>query len=94
MYLFTVIADYKGGSYVSQFFAKSAKGALKLWVEQFDFHYFSDNAAKIEKKLKEDIILLEKEVVPLNGLYNVWYVQFTIKKKICSLHFVRTEIEP
>ena len=37
MKLFTFIADYKGGTYISQYVAKTLEEALNLWINNVDF---------------------------------------------------------
>ena len=34
MKLFTFIADYKGGTYISQYVAKTLEEALNLWISR------------------------------------------------------------
>lgn len=39
MKLFTFIADYKGGTYISQYTAKTLDEALNSWVNNVDFFF-------------------------------------------------------
>lgn len=39
MKLFTFIADYKGGTYISQYVAKTLEEALNLWINNVVFFY-------------------------------------------------------
>ena len=48
MKLFTFIADYKGGTYISQYVAKTLEEALNLWINNVDF--FTDKQLKSFKK--------------------------------------------
>ena len=48
MKLFTFIADYKGGTYISQYVEKTLEDALNLWIKTVDV--FTDKQLKSFKK--------------------------------------------
>ena len=54
MKLFTFISDYKGGTYISQYVAKTLEEALNLWINNVDF--FTDKQLKKFKKNIKNVI--------------------------------------
>jgi len=63
----TFIAEYRDGTYISQYDAENLNNGLKLWVENLDLKYFS-------KSEKEKIIVQTKDEdyfpVELDGIQN------------------------
>ena len=74
MKLFTFIADYKGGTYISQYVAKTLEEALNLWINNVDFFKYGD----IDPPTK------------LNGLSNVWCTCFIVFSTLLLLNIVET----
>ena len=90
--LYTIIVDYKGGTYVSQVFSESIEVVLENWFENFDFSCISEksNKDKIKKKIKTDII--NEQPTPLKGLLNTWFVCLMInRKKYLHLNIILTQ---
>lgn len=88
--LYTVIWDFKGGSYSSQIDAVSPESCFDMWLE-------------IRRKNKEnllsaeDLIAFEREFDPdittlvrLTGLKNVWSGDFSIREDYMSVTIVHT----
>ena len=48
---FTVIAEYKGGTYVSQHYADTVDEAVMKWAENLDLQYFSEKEKRKIMKL-------------------------------------------
>lgn len=86
MKLFTFIADYKGGTYISQFIAETLESALLLWIDNVDF--------LTKEELNNFSIKLDNENLDLptmlNGVENVWCTGFTIFKSYLLLNIVET----
>jgi hypothetical protein len=71
MRLFTFVAEYKGGTYVSQVKAANLKVALKVWARELDPKAISGFGQVIHKRVIEEC----KEEIPvaLNEVTNVWF---------------------
>ena len=89
-YLYTVILDYNGGTYVSQILCESIEDVLEKWLDNFDFNYISKKP-NIKEKFKKEIVCYGKPNL-LNGLINVWYISILIKKKSGSFHIILTQV--
>ena len=86
MKLFTFIADYKGGTYISQYVAKTLEEALNLWINNVDF--FTDKQLKsFKKNIKYGDI---DPPTKLNGLSNVWCTCFISRFFYC-LYYIKKQ---
>lgn len=86
---FTVIAEYKGGTYVSQHYADTVDEAIMKWAENLDLQYFSEKEKrKIIKELK--YWADELPAVLLDGLTNVWHQHVIVYRKSVFLNVVET----
>jgi hypothetical protein len=92
MPLFTVIADYGGGTYLAQVRARSAREAAIAWPE-------SPAVAELALLLDLPIatfkeVLREPEVSPVRSLSRCWCVTADLGDQLLLLHIVQTaEIE-
>ena len=70
MAAFTIIMDFKGGTYVSQVLARSPAEALVKWATELEVQEIYG----IGKKLKARLVsqAREADLVPLTGLWGVW----------------------
>ena len=86
MKLFTFIADYKGGTYISQYMAKTLEEALNLWINNVDF--FNE---KQLKSLKKNIEYGDTEFpTKLGGLSNVWCTCYIVLGTLLLLNIIET----
>ncbi len=71
---FTLIADYKGGTYISQVRANSPEEAVIIWAENLDTKSIAGFKSKSKAKLIEQLQQqLEGDApVLLDGLKNAW----------------------
>jgi hypothetical protein len=75
MALFTVILDYRGGTYVSQVEASGPRAALLAWAAALDPRQVKFLGERRKQKLIRELELDEydlAEPVALDGLRNVW----------------------
>lgn len=86
MKLFTFIADYKGGTYISQYLGDTLGEALRLWIENVDF--FTEKQLNSFKKNIEygDI----DPPTRLDGLNNVWCTCFIVFGTLLLLNVIET----
>ncbi len=92
MPLYTVIADYAGGTYVAQYRASSPRAVLAKWVR--------GSAEGILRSKKRDAVLRRRltqpdsRPVPLSGLTSVWCCSFSVGRKLLLLNIVETGEAP
>lgn len=85
--LFTFIADYKGGTYISQHKASNLMDALYIWANNLDKHYFTDKAkAKIQEKVRDNFF----SPVPIEKVDNVWCSSYVVSRSLLLLNIVVT----
>jgi len=87
---FTMIAEYRGGTYVSQHYAETVDEAIMIWAENLNPEYFQENEKRrIIKDLKE--WREEFPAATLDGLTNVWYQHIqSIYNRFVHLNIVET----
>ena len=71
MPLFTFVADYKGGTYVSQVKATSLKAAKKAWAQQLEPQAISGFGKATHQRVITSCGAAE--ATQLTGLKNVWF---------------------
>jgi hypothetical protein len=88
--LFTIISEYKGGTYVHQVAAADPADAFAVWADQMtrDTILSAD-----EKTLFQEAVaysLSESSLVALDGLSNVWYEGFSLGDDLFEVTLVAT----
>ena len=94
--LYTIVLEYNGDVFVYQFYispGENIKQVLKLWGPAL-----RENKAFLEDE--EDYILLEQkiqrevyELVPVEGLINVWSTYFMLKDGLGNIYVIKTDEE-
>lgn len=84
---YTFIAEYRGGTYISQYVAQTLKDALYMWAEKLDTEIFSTS--------KRNRILLEVNdpdqiPIPLKGLEKVWCSCYLSGESFLLLNIIET----
>lgn len=85
---FTVICEYKGGTYVKQLDAAGPVQAFGLWAEQFSRE---DLLTPPERQLFAGEVkysLDEGNLVVMEGLQNVWYEGFSLDDDLMEVIIV------
>ena len=90
MPIYTVVLDYKGGTYISQVKARTYKEACLKWADQLDpkviFGMGSMGKASLQKELAGE------EPVLIQGLKNVWCLWASVRGKQALINIIQTEI--
>jgi hypothetical protein len=83
MPLFTIILDYRGGTYIRQARGSSPKKALTSSVKSFDV---------FSPKGKEQVALAisQEEIVRVDGTSGVWCISALARGELALLHIVAT----
>ncbi|WP_108821746.1 hypothetical protein [Dysgonomonas sp. Marseille-P4361] len=82
---YTFIAEFRGGTYISQHVEKDIYDALKIWVATLDTSIFPQ---RIIDKLQKEII--EEEPTPITGVKNVWCSSFLPYNSFLLLNIIET----
>ena len=85
---FTVIVEYKGGTYISQYMASSVLVALKIWAENLDLQYFPE---KEKRKILEELGNDPDDLpAPIDGVDNVWHHSFVVYRRSYFINIIET----
>ena len=61
---FTFIAEYKKGTYISQYESSNLMEALVIWADNLDIQFFTEKVkAKIQEKVRDNFYSDRKSVV-------------------------------
>lgn len=85
---FTLIADYEGGTYISQQRASTSARAVALWAQHFDFFVIPRVSVASLPEFRADIT--SKAPVLLDTLRGVWCSSALLGRRLLLLHIVRT----
>ena len=85
---YTVVLDYKGGTYIGQAVGPSPKSAILLWITGLSDHNLS--AWKISRDDLNKIVLSD-DALPLNGCKNVWCITGSVKNDLVLINAIATE---
>lgn len=86
--LYTVILDYKGGTYIAQLSAASPLAVLPRWLsilKDADLAEWGSSRAELSKIIKSE------NVVPLDGCVNVWCISGSGKDGLVLINMVATD---
>jgi hypothetical protein len=72
MLRFTIVLDYRGGTYVSQCSAKSPADAFRQWVTSDALDEVEQLGPGRRREIAERVRDELRPPVPLTGLVNVW----------------------
>lgn len=86
MKLFTFIADYKGGTYISQNLANTLEEAICLWIDSIDF-LTNKQLKSFKKHINDDDV---ETPIKLEGLNNVWRNCYGVSGAILILNIIET----
>ena len=89
MPIYTLVLDYKGGTYISQIKARTHKEACLKWADQLDpkviFGMGPTGKASLQKQIAGE------EPVLLQGLKNVWCQWSSVHGKGALINIIQTE---
>ena len=88
MQLFTFYLYYRGGTYISQAYARTPELAPKVWAEQLDYKEIYGIGSKGKEYL---IKRIESEIpVPITGVLNTWCFGTLVNGAVAEIHFTQT----
>lgn len=87
MNLYTIVLDFKGGTYTSQVEENSEELAMHKWVNSVDNILPELNIAERSAFAAETDLIL----TPLSGLQNVWCMSFSIDNSLALMNMIKTK---
>jgi hypothetical protein len=81
--LFTIVLDYKGGTYVRQVWSTSAKRALLVSLDKFDC-FTTKALPTVIDQVRED------DLVPVETVKHVWCGSVTARGHLGLFHMIKT----
>ena len=92
--LYTVLMEYRGGTYVSQVRAQTVVAALQNWASELDagaIQGFSEGRKRELLREIESDLRSGTEPAPLNGLHNVWCTSAALSGGMVLINIVSTQ---
>ncbi len=92
--LYTVVIDYRGGTYISQVHARSVADALKIWAAALDTAAIGGLGPQRKVELIDDIkeqLSLGQEPALLDGLVNAWCASALTSGGLALINIVATK---
>ena len=86
--LFTLICEYKGGTYTTQLPASDPTQAFALWAEQFSREEVLTPPERHLFAGEVQYALDEAGLVAVEGLQHVWYEGFSIGEELLEVTVV------
>ena len=84
---FTFIAEYKKGTYISQYESSNLMEALVIWADNLDIQFFTEKVkAKIKEKVRDNFY----SPVSIEKVDNVWCSSYVIFRSLLLLNIVET----
>ena len=84
---FTFIAEYKKGTYISQYESSNLMEALVIWADNLDVQFFTN---KVKTKIQEKVRDSFYSPVLIEEVDNVWCSSYVIFRSLLLLNIVET----
>ena len=84
---FTFIAEYKKGTYISQYESSNLMEALVIWADNLDIQFFTE---KVKAKIQENVRDNFYSPVSIEKVDNVWCSSYVIFRSLLLLNIVET----
>ena len=88
-FLFTIVMDWNGGTYIGQVRAGTSRAAISRWAKELDVREIPGFGESSRQSLLED--LGSDPPVLLEGRVNVWCATALVRGKLALVNIVRTE---
>ncbi|MBB4037545.1 hypothetical protein GGR21_003462 [Dysgonomonas hofstadii] len=83
---FTFIAEFRGGTYITQYNTVDILEALLAWVDYLDTSIYPQ---RIIRKLQKEI--KREQPIPIKGVDNVWCCSFSPYNSFLLLNIIETK---
>lgn len=84
---YTFIAEYQGGTYISQCVTSSVYDAIEIWCTSLNVDFLPS------KKIDKLLSIYRNEVhspVSVQGVHNVWCCSYTLNRSLILLNIIKT----
>lgn len=88
MFLYTIVCDYKLGTYISQYTADSPESAVLQWTANFDFRVISGLNNHVRKSVVKS--LGQDSLTKVTELNEVLCTCALVKEGLLLLHIIKT----
>ena len=93
-HFFTIICEYKGGTYTEQLRAEHPVHAFELWAEKFKNEQVLTQVEKRKFVREVQYSLDQSNLAVMNGLQNIWYEGFSLKDDLLEVIIVGMSEQP
>jgi hypothetical protein len=88
--LFTVIMDFRGGTYIAQVEASSSGKALRTWARNLDPRPIHGFGEKSKQELIAELQEQDAEPAAIDGCAGVWCSTPLVRGKIAPINMIAT----
>jgi len=88
MFLYTIILEFKGGTYISQIRAISERAAVSQWAQSLD-EKVSEVALADRQKLSVEFNA--ENPLALNGTVNAWCASALVNNDLALMNVIKTD---
>lgn len=87
--LYTIVLEYRGGTYLSQVRADTPREALLMWARE---RKGGEEKGKLFRELRSYVRARAREDLPtaVNGCHNVWCFSAVLKNRLILAHLIAT----
>jgi hypothetical protein len=85
--LYSIILDFRGGTYISQVTSSTPAGAIKVWASQIDELDARTWRLDVDR-LKS--LVLEDSLTAINGCKNIWCLSATLGAHLVLINVIQT----
>ncbi|MGR4865643.1 hypothetical protein [Caulobacter sp. LARHSG274] len=90
MNLYTMVLDFHGGTYISQFDADTAADAVAAWCRELqDEQLLGEVSSDVAEGIMIDAI--ENRLVEVDGLHGAWCAAATVEGNLALLNVIITQ---
>ncbi|MDR6565013.1 MULTISPECIES: hypothetical protein [unclassified Arcicella] len=86
---YTFVTEYKGGTYIQQICADDILASIRLWIDKIE-QFNIPSLGTDEKVILESEFLYERPT-KIEGIENVWFIYFSVKKNQVLVNIIATQ---
>ena len=88
---YTVVMEFRGGTYISQVKANNLRNCLKKWADSLEFDDIKYFGVKALAELKREAQIMDLPI-KINGVKNVWCCCMSIKAGFILINIIKTSL--
>lgn len=90
MNLYTLVLDFHGGTYITQFDAETATDAVAAWCRELQEEQL---LGEVSSDVAEGIMIdaIENRLVEVEGLHGAWCAAATVEGELALLNVIITQ---